>query len=246
VTRRLSEEGYAENRRVEIASSDLSLLASVAKRRFNEARTVDPPRLKFDPTGTSTQYITDWKLEARTAGKTLFSKSGKGLPETVTQDLTIATADEMVSGQPVEVDLTVNGIRRSSASATAELAVRKDTANIELERLTLTLFEVASDEITAIAEEQIKNFVENVPAGSTVVVRGFADMLGNADFNKKLSQKRAESVCNTIRKYLRKRVDVQCNDITTDRFPPGIESYETPEERFLSRTVQIEVKKARK
>jgi outer membrane protein OmpA-like peptidoglycan-associated protein len=246
VTRRLSEEGYAENRRVEISSSDLALLASVAKRRFNEARTVDPPRLKFDPNGTSTQYITDWKLEARTAGKTLFSKSGKGLPETVTQDLTIATADEMVSGQPVEVDLTVNGIRRSSASATAELAVRKDTANIELERLTLTLFEVASDEITAIAEEQIKNFVENVPAGSTVVVRGFADMLGNADFNKKLSQKRAESVCNTIRKYLRKRVDVQCNDITTDRFPPGIESYETPEERFLSRTVQIEVKKARK
>ena len=245
-TRRLSEEGYAENRRVEISSSDLALLASVAKRRFNEARTVDPPRLQFDPNGTSTQYITDWKLEARTAGKTLFSKSGKGLPETVTQDLTIATADEMVSGQPVEVDLTVNGIRRSSASATAKLAVKKDTANIELERLTLTLFEVASDEISAIAEEQIKNFVENVPVGSTVVVRGFADMLGNADFNKKLSQKRAESVCNTIRKYLRKRVDIQCNDITTDRFPPGIESYETPEERFLSRTVQIEVKKSRK
>ncbi|MFM8770711.1 MAG: OmpA family protein, partial [Candidatus Kapaibacterium sp.] len=57
-TRRLSEEGYAENRRVEITSNDLSLLASVAKRRFNEARTVDPPRIQFDPTGTSTEYVT--------------------------------------------------------------------------------------------------------------------------------------------------------------------------------------------
>jgi hypothetical protein len=118
--------------------------------------------------------------------------------------------------------------------------------NTELERLTLTLFEVASDEISAIAEEQIKTFVENVPTGSTVIVRGFADMLGNAEFNKKLSQKRADAVCETIKKYLRKKVDIQCNDITTDKFPPGIESYTTPEERFLSRTVQIEVKKTRK
>lgn len=245
-TRRLSEEGYAENRRVEITSNDLSLLASVAKRRFNEARTVDPPRIQFDPTGSSTQYVTDWKLEARTGEKTLFAKFGKGLPEIVTQDLNITTAEQMTSGVPVDVELTVNGIRRATASATTKLAVRKDTSNTELERLTLTLFEVASDEISAVAEEQIKSFVENVPTGSTVIVRGFADMLGNADFNKKLSQKRAESVCNTIRKYLRKKVEIQCNDITTDRFPPGIESYTTPEERFLSRTVQIEVKKARK
>lgn len=246
VTRRLSEEGYAENRRVEISSNDLALLASVAKRRFNEARTVDPPRLQFDPSGTSTNFVTDWTLEARSGQTQLFAKSGKGLPEVVTQDLPLTTAELMTSGVPVEVDLKVNGIRRSSATATAKINVRKDTANIELERLTLTLFEVASDAISAIAEEQIKSFVENVPAGSTVVVRGFADMLGNAEFNKKLSQKRAESVCSTIQKYLRKRVEIQCNDITTDRFPPGIESYETPEERFLSRTVQIEVKKSRK
>ncbi|MBU3699968.1 MAG: hypothetical protein FGM33_08175 [Candidatus Kapabacteria bacterium] len=246
VTRRLSEEGYAENRRVEITSSDLSLLASVAKRRFNEARTVDPPRLQFDPAGTSTKFITDWTLEARSGSTQLFSKSGKGLPELVNQDLPLSTAELMASGVPVDVELKVNGIRRSSAEASDKIKVKKDTANIELERLTLTLFEVASDEISAIAEAQIKSFVENVPAGSTVIVRGFADMLGNAEFNKKLSQKRAESVCAAIQKYLRKRVDVQCNDITTDRFPPGIESYGTPEERFLSRTVQIEVKKARK
>ncbi len=246
VTRRLSEEGYAENRRVEISSNDLALLASVAKRRFNEARTVNPPRLQFDPAGTSTRFITDWTLEARSGQTQLFSKSGKGLPEVVTQDLPLTTAELMTSGMPVDVELKVKGIRRSSAEATTKINVRKDTANIELERLTLTLFEVASDEISAVAEEQIKSFVENVPVGSTVVVRGFADMLGNAEFNKKLSQKRAESVCATIRKHLRKRVDLQCNDIATDRFPPGIESYNTPEERFLSRTVQIEVKRSRK
>lgn len=245
-TRRQSEEGYAENRRVEIYSDNLELLASVAKRRFNEARTIDPPRLQFDPSGTSTEYVTDWELEATTGSQKLFSQSGKGLPSVTMQDLSITVADKMRADEPVDVKLKINGIRRSSASATTKLTVRKDTMNTELERLTLTLFEVASDEITAIAEEQIKSFVENVPAGSTVIVRGFADMLGNAEFNKKLSQKRADAVCATIGKYLRKKVDIQCNDITTDKFPPGIESYNTPEERFLSRTVQIEVKKSRK
>ncbi|MFN5876963.1 MAG: hypothetical protein ACK45E_11875 [Ignavibacteria bacterium] len=245
-TRRLSEEGYAENRRVEIYSDNLEVLASVAKRRFNEARTIDPPRLQFDPTGTSSKYVTDWELEATTGSQQLFAQSGKGLPTVTMQDLSIAVADKMRSKEPVDVRLKINGIRRSTASATTQLVVRKDTMNVELERLTLTLFEVASDEISAIAEEQIKSFVENVPTGSTVIVRGFADMLGNAEFNKKLSQKRADAVCETIKKHLHKKVDIQCNDITTDKFPPGIESYNTPEERFLSRTVQIEVKKTRK
>ncbi|MCX6140114.1 MAG: OmpA family protein [Candidatus Kapabacteria bacterium] len=224
ITRQQSEDGYSENRRVEIQTTDLALLASVAKRRFNEAQTVDPPKILFDPYGTSQKYLTDWTLEATSGANVVFSQSGKGVPGQITQVLTPATADLMQDGRPVDVKLHINAI---------------------LERLTLTLFDVASDEITPIAEEQIKTFVENVPAGSTVVVRGYADMLGNAEFNKKLSQKRADAVCATIKTHLKKRVELQCNEIRTDRFPPGIEAYGTPEERFLSRTVQIEVKRSK-
>lgn len=245
VTRQPTEEGYSENRRVEIQTPDLALLASVAKRRFNEAQTVDPPKILFDPYGTSTQYVTDWILEATSGSTVVFSQAGKGVPGQITQNLTNATADLMQDNRPVDVKLRVNAIRNVSATATTQLRVKKDTTKTELERLTLTLFDVASDEITPIAEEQIKTFVENVPAGSTVVVRGYADMLGNAEFNKKLSQKRADAVCATIRKHVKKRVELQCNEIRTDRFPPGIESYLTPEERFLSRTVQIEVKRTK-
>lgn len=245
ITRQQSEEGYSENRRVEIQTSDLALLASVAKRRFNEAQTVDPPKILFDPYGTSEKYVTDWSLEATSGSTVVFSQAGKGVPGQITQVLTPATADLMQDGRPVDVKLRINAIRNVSATATTQLVVKKDTTRIELERLTLTLFDVASDEITPIAEQQIKTFVENVPAGSTVVVRGYADMLGNAEFNKKLSQKRADAVCATIKTHLKKRVDLQCNEIRTDRFPPGIEAYGTPEERFLSRTVQIEVKRAK-
>lgn len=244
-TRQPTEEGFSENRRVEIQTPDLSLLASVAKRRFNEAQTVDPPKILFDPYGTSTQYVTDWLLEATSGSTVVFSQAGKGVPGQITQNLTNSTADLMQDNRPVDVKLRVNAIRNVSATAVTQLKVKKDTTNVEIERLTLTLFDVSSDEITPIANEQIKTFIENVPAGSTVLVHGYADMLGNVEFNKKLSQKRADAVCATIRQHLKKRVELQCNEIRTDRFPPGIESHVTPEERFLSRTVQIEVRRAK-
>lgn len=244
-TRQQSESGYSENRRVEIIPSDVRLLGSVAKRRFNEARTIDPPKIVFDPTGTSQQYVTDWSLQATSGSAVLFSQSGKGVPTEVTQPLTTVVADAMQHAKPIDVSLRVGGIRNAAASATTSIPVRKDTTSTELERLTLTLFDIASDQITPIAQQQISTFLENLPAGSTVIVRGFADMLGNAEFNKKLSQKRADAVCGVIRSNVKKRIELQCNEIRTDRFPPGIDSYETPEERFLSRTVQIEVKRGR-
>ncbi len=244
-TRQPSEEGYSENRRVEIETDDLLLLQPVARRRFNEARTVDPPRILFDPVGTSSRYITDWKLVATSGTTTVFSQEGKGSPSSILQDLTTNQADLMRDNQPVVAKLTVKALRGVTESATAELAVKKDTMRQEIERLTLTLFDVASDRVTPIAEMQIQKFVDAVPANSVVLVRGYADMLGNAEFNRTLSQKRANAVCDVIRKNLRKTVDLQCDEIRTDRFPPGVESYQTPEERFLSRTVQIEVKKIR-
>lgn len=244
-TRQPSEEGYSENRRVEIETDDLTLLMPVARRRFNEARTVDPPRILFDPTGTSTRYVTDWKLVATSSGTTIFSQEGKGTPSSILQDLTTNQADLMRDKVPVVAKLTVNGIRGVTENATAELSIKKDTMRQEIERLTLTLFDVASDRVTPIAEQQIQRFVDAVPANSIILVRGYADMLGNAEFNRALSQKRASAVCDVIRKNIRKVVDLQCDEIRTDRFPPGVESYRTPEERFLSRTVQIEVKKIR-
>lgn len=245
-TRQPSEEGFSENRRVDIETDDLNLMGPVSKRRFNEARTIDPPQLQFDPTGSSTAYVTGWKLTATSGNVVMISDSGKGSPLTKTHDVTFAMAEQLKLGEPVKVSMVLYALQGVSESAITTIQVQKDTMRTEVERLTLTLFNVASDAVTPVSEQAIKHFVEDIPAGSTVVVRGFADMLGNAEFNRKLSASRAQSVCTAIRKYLTKRVELQCNEVATDRFPPGIDSYKTPEERFLSRTVQIEIKKDRK
>jgi len=244
-TRQPSEEGFSENRRVEIETENLELVSSVKRQRFNEARAITPPRLLFDPAGSSTSFVTGWRLQATSGANVLFAKEGKGNPASITQDLTTTQADQMLSGVPVVVTLNLDAIRGVRDSASTQIVVRKDTVATEMERLTLTLFEVSSDKLTPIAEEQIKKFVAQVPSGSIVTVRGYADMLGNAEFNKKISARRAEAVCASIQRNLSRRVSLKCDEVATDRFPPGIDSYNTPEERFLSRTVQIEVKKPR-
>ncbi|MCU0330600.1 MAG: hypothetical protein MUC47_06430 [Candidatus Kapabacteria bacterium] len=243
-TRQQSEEGFSENRRVDISTDDMELLASVARRRFNEATSITPPQLEYDASGSDGQYVTDWTVEARTADSVLFQMQGTGKPGVSVHELSTVQAEALVNGNNVAVGLEMKGLRGSTATAKASIAVRKDTLSVELERLTLTLFDVASDKVGAIAEEQIRRFVETVPAGSTVIVRGYADMLGNAQFNRELSQRRAAAVCASIRKVIKRRVTIKCDEVSTG-FPPGIESYRTPEERFLSRTVQIEVQRPR-
>lgn len=243
VTRQATEQGYSENRRVEIETNDLEILEPVAKRKFNEPRTVNPPRLLFVSRATPEKYITDYTLTTVSGGEVLFSQRNTGVPGRSQQELTIETANKLMNGKSLEVALHVRGIKGSTVQATTRISVKNDTLAEELERLTLTLFEVSSDEVLPIAKEQIKQFVKNVPANATVIVRGFADKIGNAEFNRKLSQKRADAVCETIRGLMTKKINLQCDEIRSDTFPPGIDSDVTPEERFLSRTVQIEVRK---
>jgi outer membrane protein OmpA-like peptidoglycan-associated protein len=244
-TREQSEAGFSENRRVEIETTDLSLLAPVSKRRFNEARTVNPPGLVLDPSGTSSRYLTNWSMEAMAGQDAVFTRKGEGAPAPIIQTFSVASADMMKADVPLTVKLNVQALQGVEAQAQASITVVRDTLATEIERLTLTLFEVASDALTPIAVEQIRKFVEGVPPGSRVVVSGYADQLGNAEFNRKLSQRRADAVCAEIRRQSLKQVELECTEIATDRFPPGIESYDTPEQRFLSRTVQIEVLKKR-
>ncbi len=244
VTRQQSEDGYSENRRVEIVTDDLELLAPVGRKRFNETRGITPPRLQFDPSGSSRRFVEGWRLAVRTGTTELFADSGAGTPSSIVRELSAVQAEQMASGIPVSVELTLFGIRGVTERAVATIPVNKDTVATEYERLTLTLFDVASDKVGPVAEAQIRSFVNTVPAGSTVRVRGFADLLGNAKFNQELSLKRANAVCSVLKNTMQRRVTLRCDEVSAG-YPPGIESYTTPEERFLSRTVQIEVQRAR-
>lgn len=243
VIRQQSEAGYSEHRRVDMETDNFEILASVRRRRFGEARAIAPARIRIEPKATPERYVTSWSVTARNADTAIIEREGRGAPTSFVHEISTTTADQLRADRPLSVDLVVQGLQGVTERAEVAVRVAKDTQAVEVERLTLTLFDVSSDQVGERASAQIRDFVEKIPAGSTIHVRGYADMLGNAEFNKRISQRRAEAVCETIRRSLRVRAALECNDIATDRFPPGIASYDTPEERFLSRTVQIEVRR---
>ncbi|GMV53643.1 MAG: hypothetical protein D8M52_09775 [Chlorobi bacterium] len=244
-TREQSEYGYSENRRVEIETSDLTVIEPVAKRKFSETRTVDPPLLVLDPSGSSTRYVTGWTIRGMAGADPLFTIDSAGSSLQIVHALTPGSVEKLSDSTPLMLEYTIRGIQNSRAAATVVLPVQRDTLEDELQRLTLTLFDVSSDELTNTALQQIRTFVKGIPSGSKVVVRGFTDLLGNADFNRQLAQRRAGAVCSEIQRIMKTRIILECTEISTDKRPPGIESNQTPEERFLSRTVQIEVTKKR-
>jgi outer membrane protein OmpA-like peptidoglycan-associated protein len=80
-------------------------------------------------------------------------------------------------------------------------------------------------------ELNIKDYAEAAAAaGKSLIVRGYADKTGNAEYNKKLSQRRADAVADLLEQY-GATVEVKIGE--------GVSEAESA--RFLNRRVTIEV-----
>ncbi len=124
-----------------------------------------------------------------------------------------------------------------------EIPVKADTSEFELQRLSLILFKVGDEKLNRKAKNDIKEFLKDISKNSIIRVKGYTDPLGTKRLNRDLSQKRAENTTAFIRKILSGVKIEQARGYASSEFPPGISSYSTPIERFLSRTVFIEVLK---
>ena len=149
---------------------------------------------------------------------------------------------EMEADMPLQLTYILKDKDGKTATATEEFNVTKDTSEIEVKRLSLTVFNVGSAEVTKAAGEETKKFIQNLDAESQINIIGYTDRLGNEDFNMNLSKNRANSIREYVQKLAPSAKITSTTGVAFTNYPPGIFSYATPEERFLSRTVQIEVR----
>ncbi len=241
-TRSQTESGYAENRRVEIMSDDADLMAAVVRQQFLEVQTITPPVIEHNPAGSSRKYIRNWSMTVRQGSTEYMRQEGTGAPDIVRQTLTPAQALRLSDTEPLRVELALHAVQDAQDAAVYEIVVARDTSEVELKRLTLTLFDVARDEISRNEQIQLRAFASEISPGAEVKVTGYADLTGNPDFNRDLSQRRADAVCALLQKSIgNSRVSIRCNELAIGSYPPGIDSNTLPEERFLSRTVQVEI-----
>ncbi|MFA6569960.1 MAG: outer membrane beta-barrel protein, partial [Bacteroidota bacterium] len=247
ITQTQNEYGFADNRHVFISADNPNILAPIIKTRFLE--TIDLPVQSFlhHVEAKPKKLVSTWNLIEIQNGETLYSESGKEIPDIIKQNINERFANSIDPATPVNTVFSVKSPSGETAQANYKITVQKDTSEFEIQRLSLAIFKVARFALRDIDKKAIQNFIKDLRPGDTISVVGYTDLLGNQDENISLSESRAKTVCEYIRQlpeYLNhKAIIIPCEGVWFTKKPPQIESYELPEERFLSRIVQIEIRR---
>jgi len=237
------EEGYADNRRVEMDSEDDDVLEPLLRTRFIEVIKTEPKEIEVRIKDDNSSQITEWSAKARLAKNTLFSESKNGQPKGIRHSFTDEQIHTMSTNREamIEIDGSLTDNNNNSDEQSIILPVRHDTTEFSIQRLSLMTFDVLKDKLNRSAKKAIKRFVDVLDEESTISVSGYTDKLGDADLNTRLAESRANAVADYI-KDIKPNANIVNNiGYGSTKMPPGVGTDTLPEARFLSRTVQIEI-----
>jgi outer membrane protein OmpA-like peptidoglycan-associated protein len=246
-TKTQNEYGYADNRQAMITCEDNRIMGPVIKNHYLETIGLPIRALEHQIDTKASENVTDWALDEYQKGDTLFNQRGQGKPDIIRQDITESFANSLESGSPLIVTSTIKDKYGTGAASEIKIPVTKDTSEFEVQRLTLAIFKVSGDILREIDKKAIQNFIKGLRPGDSISVVGYTDMLGEEAYNMNLSSSRAKNVCDYIQQlpeYKKGKAEMTlCQGVGFTKKPPQIYSYELPEERFLSRIVQIEIRR---
>lgn len=236
-----NDSGFAENRRVEITSDNPLILEPVAKRRYLEILDYKPDSLIFDPTQSIVSAIKNWKIEVFRAEEPIFTYSNDSEFKIISKEINHNLLEQITQNEVLIARLTITDVAGNTATNFKEIKVISDTSEYEIQRLSLILFDVSSAVIPQLKREEILRFLKTNSELTQARIIGYSDILGDRDFNYTLSEKRAKKTMELIKSFDPNIEILEVKGIGSSIFPPGLSSYSTPAERFLSRTVYIEL-----
>ncbi len=236
-----NDSGYAENRRVLIVSNDPEILQPISKKRYLELLDFSPKVLKFDPKNSKLYGVSKWSLEVVSDNQTILEYSGSGEPNEISEEVDENLIGIFQDKRTLEVLFKLEDNEGNISIDRKEIRILNDTNEVEIQRLSLILFDVASSRIPPSAKNEIKKFLTMNSELTQARIIGYSDILGDRDYNYSLSQERATKTLEFVKIIDPKIEIIEIKGIGSSTFPPGINSYATPAERFLSRTVYIEL-----
>ncbi|MBI5325815.1 MAG: hypothetical protein HZB41_11190 [Ignavibacteriae bacterium] len=240
-----SEFGYSENRRVEIESTSPEILAPVQGNYYLEPLKVEPSLVMYDPSGSSKEGVNRWMLISSIFDKVITNEGKKGKPQVVYYDVQPKDFRSMSATAPLSISYKVFDEKELAALSMRNVKINRDTVDTLIERLILPLFDVSQFILESLYRNQIKEFLKILDGNSVMAITGYCDFLGNDRTNEYLSEMRAREISNTVRSIMPFAKINRIEGMGATKYPLGIYSYSTPEERFLSRTVEIEIMKKR-
>jgi outer membrane protein OmpA-like peptidoglycan-associated protein/photosystem II stability/assembly factor-like uncharacterized protein len=243
--------GDQENRRVELYGS-WEVMRPV--QYTDTLREASPAVVRFRPQILDTTGVLRWRLSVEQGGRSLRRWTGGGntLPSVIDWQVSKKQNAAPLDTMPVQCQLEVQYKyqSKSSLSRMITIPVQRVThqekrvgkrADIRKNRYNLILFDVGSDKVSGVNERIVTAIRSTNVFSSTANVRvfGYTDMVGADDLNQTLSQRRAESVAQTLGLTPQ---SVQTLVIKgRGEEPPLLYDNDTPEGRFYCRAVIIEL-----
>ncbi|MBI5324666.1 MAG: OmpA family protein [Ignavibacteriae bacterium] len=237
-------EGDAENRRIELSSSNPKILAPIILK--GESQTIAEPNLvEFVPFINSSDSVTSWQFEIEQAGQTIRNVKGSGDIHPI--QFVIIPNELKKSQIPIDYVLTATNTKDLKRTVSGSIPTeyfsftRKKSEELPdktISKYSLILFDFDKAEISdkdkAIIEE---NILPEIKFNSTVKIYGYTDKIGKEDYNKSLSERRAAAVKDLLSSKVKdakfETYGVGENEVIFDN--------NSPIGRQLSRTVQIYV-----
>jgi len=244
------EEGQAENRRVEISSDDMAILAPI-RSTYLSVR-IDSEALTLRPVVNAAHGISHWSVRAVNSNGNIGELTGQGSPpaelsipleaRNLTElaeggDITLTMAVEDNNGQ--KIVLSAGPVKVTFIKTSQRLAQKQDLK--VQEKYALILFNFDSDAISGRNQEIVNAIVARMKELPRVMaeITGHTDNIGKEDYNLKLSQRRALSVYKLLPDAYGNGLDDQ--QIHYGGVGPNESLFDnmSPETRAFNRTVTI-------
>lgn len=231
--------GNEENRRAELAADDSAILAPL--HILDTVRVANPPVIRFYPQCISESGLASWRIHVLQGKRVLKSFRGEGtLPAFVDWNIDNDKAILVSADAPIEYKLTVSDNEEQeieTPQGSIVFQVQEHNASEAdksgLQRYSLIVFDYDGVSVTPHHLSILSTVQNNLPAQADVTVVGMTDVLGNNEYNKQLSLRRAQAIASAL-KYPHATVigiGEQTNIPAT-----------TPEGRFYSRRVDIVIR----
>lgn len=240
-------DGRAENRRVEIASSDVGILAPVES--LDTLRSPNPAGLKLMPSIDPTVPIESWTLFVSVNDRLIRTFHGLD-PVPASVEWNIAERMTFIPRGSTEMKAMLavrdsNGAIIPSPSRSIALneitlddKARSGGIDKSMDRYSLILFGFDKSDLTDEHKRIIGEIKKRIAPGAAVSILGYSDRTGADDYNLRLSDQRAKSVAKELGQP----------DSVAKGIGEALPLYdnELPEGRFYSRTVEVLVETQRR
>ncbi len=238
-----SDTAAAENRRVEIYSSDPEIFVPVLVTRFKDTTNYEMDELDLDPAQSIMKDIKSWSIEFMQNGKSIYNLSGEGIPEKITKSLDKDLIKEIENGRQLELVFKLEDVSGRKDTDIVPLNVGEYKEEKESDFVFSVLFGLAQDKLDERAKGEMDYYIKKLPKKTSITVSGYSDIIGGEKKNNELSLNRAKNTADYIKK-INPGVNIgSVNSLSYNKYRPGIVSFSTPAERFLSRTALIEIRR---